>query len=362
MRDIAWTPIGTLDNAFGGTYNGQNLAINNLTYNGTDYSGLFGNVANAKLEGILLDNAIISGNNYVGAVAGRISDSVIDNYLGYSNNVSVTGSDYVGGIAGFAKNTVFNTLSVTGTVTGSENIGGIAGGAENSTLKNNANSAEIKGTSNIAGLVGNAASGSVLNSYNVGDIGRENSENVGGIAGANGASIENCYNIATVVGSASVGELAGASSVAVKNNYYLSGKTDVGTGSENDNTAFELNTADNVAENLNLWLDEKNSSDYYSWYIEDEGEYPVFGALYSSWISDISVSDDEISFSYSDLYGEDATVYVAMYGLSGNLVKVIMINISGEYHVEKEENAATAKVFLWDSNYSPLEECKSVTF
>jgi hypothetical protein len=63
-----WKPIGTLYSQFTGTYNGDGFTISNLTINRPSEVavGLFGSTNGVYIENVNLENADVTGNQYVG--------------------------------------------------------------------------------------------------------------------------------------------------------------------------------------------------------------------------------------------------------------------------------------------------------
>jgi hypothetical protein len=86
-----WTPIGTYENPFAGTFNGNNRRIQGifaerLTVN---YQGLFGVVGtNGTISNLMIDNVDITGNAYLGALVGLNLGNIVNIRTG-SNNISV---------------------------------------------------------------------------------------------------------------------------------------------------------------------------------------------------------------------------------------------------------------------------------
>ena len=154
MTGIVFTPIGTPDNTYVGSFYGQyhsvTFALENTPYN---YQGLFGIVA----DGVLIEKVIVKG--------------------------FIKGNNYVGGIAGGSK-----------------------GGTEGKTLRiiNCGNEATITAAdANGAGIIGVNMSGEahffISNCYNVGDVtsGREAGA-ITGWTGGDKSTIENTYNIGVI--------------------------------------------------------------------------------------------------------------------------------------------------------------------
>ncbi|MBR0177931.1 MAG: leucine-rich repeat protein [Bacteroidales bacterium] len=117
LSGISWTPIGRVDTDgseeyydFYGTFDGQGHTISNLSV-GTDASytdsdghnnGLFGGTRNATVKNIIMENATIKGNWFVGAVIAHAQASTtVENVL--VKNCNVTGRCYTGGIIGGAE-------------------------------------------------------------------------------------------------------------------------------------------------------------------------------------------------------------------------------------------------------------------
>ena len=211
---VFWTPIGTYDNYFAGTFDGQEHTISNMTVNATvDNSGLFGCVSGATIRNVILDSScsVTSTANNVGGIAGvTYNETLIENVV---NNGNVSGtSNYVGGIVGYAYDgaAIKNASNTGGNVSGYEYVGGIVGAAQGGSIENVINSGTISGTNNIGGIVGFANDHLIKNAVNTGII--RGNDCVGGICGQViiGVLIENANNdgIVTVTGN-SVGGIIG---------------------------------------------------------------------------------------------------------------------------------------------------------
>ena len=139
LKDImvdSWTPIGTQDNAFTGTLdgNGFTVTINTMANNNADYAGLVG-------------------------------------YLGQSGKIT--------------------NIKVAGEVTGKSNVGGVVGYCDGK-LENVINAANVTGTSNVGGVIGYYSANTLYASYNLGNTGnvRGGSDStVGGVIGKNQSSL-----------------------------------------------------------------------------------------------------------------------------------------------------------------------------
>ena len=99
LTDITWTPIGQ-SSSFTAIFNGNGHTISNLTINSTttDYVGLFGRTDNhATIKNLTLENATITGEDYVGGLIGYANNTTIDQV---GVDAQVDGKQYVGGMVG----------------------------------------------------------------------------------------------------------------------------------------------------------------------------------------------------------------------------------------------------------------------
>lgn len=191
-----WSPIGEINKAFEGDFNGNNHVISGIKVPRSDnraYSGLFAYVANNTIKNILIDGrtSIISNSTQIanaGAIAGASWRSTIENckiincYIGATAQRS---ESYVGGIVG---QTDYNSRIINCTTYASKIVsyssgsnafaGGIVGRAASSTtiIEQCGNNSDIKAYTNTAGA-----------STYAGGI-------VGSVVQNNTASIRKCYN------------------------------------------------------------------------------------------------------------------------------------------------------------------------
>ena len=159
----SWSPIGTGENPYQGTFNGNNKTVSGVFNSDVSSEvGFFGRVGeNGVVKNVGVVDSYINCNMYCGGIVGE-------------NDGSVSGVSYAG------------------VVNGGEDVGGIIG-------KNNGGA-------------------SVRNVYKTGAV--YGSNLVGGIVGDNGASINNAFNMGTVSGSYNVGGVAGQNSGSVSKAYY----------------------------------------------------------------------------------------------------------------------------------------------
>jgi len=281
-----WTPIGSSNVNFTGTFDGNNKVISNLYINNnTSGQGMFGFIGdegvvkNLELENLniytnagtaggiaannfgLIKNCSVKGNinsvgNDVGGIAGNMSgadsakvenchSSVIingntGNYIGgvvgrlrsgkVINSYSVkniSGRDYVGGVVGITENTgaFIENCYAEGNVSGNNIVGGLAGRINYSTMKNCYAEGNVSGRESVGGVVGINSESIMQNCYAIGNVSASNNF-IGGVAGSisgSSAIIENCYAKGNVSGYDYIGGVAGYVSNSLLQYCYASG-------------------------------------------------------------------------------------------------------------------------------------------
>ncbi len=185
-----WTPIGTEDNPFTGTFDGRNYSINNL-YIENEYAGLFGYTDGATIKNITLwgtnicgrqagalisnsknsniSNIIVTGNvyykyypvsDYVSSLGSVIGVSSSDKLEKISSYASVGSYDwaykthYIGGIVGYASDIVMDQIYYKGDLFNGSIIGGLIGDATGIRIENSTVIANISKYNSASGLVG----------------------------------------------------------------------------------------------------------------------------------------------------------------------------------------------------------------
>jgi len=271
-----WEPIGTSDDQFTGSFNGQGYKIKDLFINRPDenHVGLFGEVGQ---EGITKDIGVVNvtmiGEDYVGGLVGH-SDGTVSN--SYSTG-SVNGEEHVGSLVGHNGGIVNNSYS-SGSVTGDSRIGGLVGWNQ-ATLSNSYSSCSVTGNWSVGGLVGDNwyYEGTVSNSYSTGSV--TGGSHVGGLVGVNYyGSVTHSYSTGSVTGSSQVGGLVGYNTGTVSNSFWdieTSGQatSDGGTGK----TTAEMKniaTFSGAGWKIKAVADPGTRNPAYIWNIVDDGTYP----------------------------------------------------------------------------------------
>lgn len=130
-----FTPIGNDDKCFEGIFDGNGKTISGLNINlTTDNVGLFGNVTNATIKGVKLDNSTIKGGNRVGGIvgAGDTSTTTVEN-CAVTSNVTVSGTHFIGGIVG--QWAIVRGCISAAAVSGIQYVGGIVGNGDGATIE-----------------------------------------------------------------------------------------------------------------------------------------------------------------------------------------------------------------------------------
>ena len=211
-----WTPIGTKDNPFKGTINGNGKTITGLNINkdNGDYAGLVGLLDGGSVNNIKFANVSITGTAAdVGAAVGRII-----------NGGSVSGIDVL-----------------SGSIAGSKRVGGVVGSIKASgSISSCANKATVNASvHNAGGIVGAAYYTEADKKMTI--SGCENSGSVtsflgvGGIVGLSAAEISRCNNKGAITGSGtSIGGIVGEQ----KSFGSVTGNTNTGTITNNDKSGY----------------------------------------------------------------------------------------------------------------------------
>jgi len=165
-----WEPIGTYDDGFTGSFDGQGYEIRGLFINrpDQDYVGLFAHISWIRS----IDNVGVVEN--VGVV-----------------DADVTGASQAGTLAGHNGGIVNNSYC-SGSVSGDERVGGLVGWNQ-ATLSNSYSGCSVNGSTRVGGLTGDNwyYRGTVSNSYSTGSV--AGSTQIGGLVGYNTATVSNSF-------------------------------------------------------------------------------------------------------------------------------------------------------------------------
>ena len=227
LENKEWTPIGTVDTPFQGTFDGDGHQITNLKIsNGGQYAGLFGYTECAVIKNCNVTGEI-NGYNYTGGIVGSANVNTKILNCSFQGNVKGKGEDR-GGIVGYMSGGgEVNRCYVIGTVTGYREVGGIAGYGVG-TIKNCYALADVTAAGdnagyNAGGIAGYAYGVTIENCYYSGEVSASGS--AGGIAGnAWRGTIQNCVSLAESVTGSNANRIAGYNyNATLTNNYAWNG-------------------------------------------------------------------------------------------------------------------------------------------
>lgn len=202
LSDFIWTPIGSKDTPFAGSFDGQGHAISGLYIDAQgDYQALFGYAsADAVIAHFSVSGSVEANGSYVAGILAAGEASMND--LHNSCSVVATGG-YVGGVAGYISASAARiegctnsgsiyTSAETGEYKGGY-IGGVVGRCDG-TVENCANSGMVSGYQDVGGVAGYTHQPSGCT--NIADVFAISKE-VGGVFGFSSGA-ENCVNYGTV--------------------------------------------------------------------------------------------------------------------------------------------------------------------
>ena len=197
--------------SYSGSYSDESEPIRSVIYGLDARTGMFDEFNGSELKDITLSGAKITGGEYAGALAGRITGNVnvsgCQVYLSETEgdlagktekDIWISGSKYTGGLIGKTSGSVKITESFAATVAGTANsdyIGGLAGYAEGTLeLKNSYADCYLYGK-NAGGLIGSADNNcriSIEDCYSAGYI--TASDKAAGFVPAKAAAMKNAYS------------------------------------------------------------------------------------------------------------------------------------------------------------------------
>ncbi len=210
----AWTPIGTQQKSYYGTFDGQGHTISGIYFNDETalYVGLFGYVNNPTIKNTSLVDSYIAGRQCVGGFCGYIGSSaqITNCHNAATVYASHNGESIVGGICGEIGSTAaIDNCSNAGYISCYYRIvGGICGSQYYGTISNCYNTGKVyaysvNSTGNGAyagGITGYMyySSATIDNCYNTGNI-ESKGQSVGGIVGYMGnGTVTNNFSTGTI--------------------------------------------------------------------------------------------------------------------------------------------------------------------
>jgi len=197
--------IGSIGSRFTGVFDGNNFIISNLNYTSTEtnYIGMFSFIDyGGQIKRINLTNPDINAGvgNYVACLVGyNKAGSIYDCSI---SNGNVTGEEYVGLLAGINRcgdlteyYGLISNCHVSGNASGNEVVGGLLGCNSNGSIINSSSSSSASGNTTVGGLAG-SNSGSVSGCYSLSEV--TGNWHIGGLLGTNGGNVLNCNAVGDV--------------------------------------------------------------------------------------------------------------------------------------------------------------------
>lgn len=177
----------------------------------------------------------VNGTDAVGGLVGDMHGMVARSHA----DIRVSGRRGVGGLAGVVRFATLQSSHASGKVSGEDEVGGLAGSATEALLTNSFADAAVEATGrNAGGVAGSNVKGRVYNSYARGAV--RGSQRVGGLVGANHGDIRNSYATGKVSGRSRLGGLVGDNSGGrVRASYWDLGSSDRVFGAGNDDDSSE---------------------------------------------------------------------------------------------------------------------------
>lgn len=128
LENVAWTPIGTAEHPFSGTFDGNSKTITGLTVSANGNLGLFGVSQDSELKNFTIDKANISGSGDNSAlVSGVAFRTTISGVNVINSTLNMVEGERIGGITGGNYTIIINCSVKNCSITGSEQVGAIAG-------------------------------------------------------------------------------------------------------------------------------------------------------------------------------------------------------------------------------------------
>lgn len=198
-----FTPIGSeYPIFFGGHFDGKNHTISGIRiYSNDGNQGLFGNggvPSIREIKNIKLANARIKGNSYVGGIVGQNENYTITN-CHIASDVAIIATNYnCGGIAGSDGGTNSSIIGCTSaaTVSGNNYVGGIAGQIIGSITDCFVTGATVSGTSNVGAIAGfKNTDGTLKNNYYYNSTVNGSAATDAGCNGADVAGARKAYTV-----------------------------------------------------------------------------------------------------------------------------------------------------------------------
>ena len=190
--DEAWTPIGTKEAPFSGTFDGNGHTISGLEID-ADEAAFFGYVASdATIKNVIFEDVDVNGKD--AAVVAYYADAATIENVQVSGSVNAT--SYGAGIVLEGSGTIIKDCVNDATINAGYSASGIGGWIlGNATVDGCENNGDVTGANRAGGICANFA-GTMTDCVNNGDVVCTGGMPAGGIIGvlSGVTTIENCTN------------------------------------------------------------------------------------------------------------------------------------------------------------------------
>jgi len=275
---LGWNPIGSSNDKFNTTFEGNNFSVSNLLIDRTtDYVALFARtgilseirnlsvtikflsgsdftagligVSEGDVSNCSVDGSITSNGGSVGLLIGRHSKGDVSNC--FTKGTISSSSNNIGGLIGSLGNASADVWKVEfsysqATVDGNSHVGGLIGltyWGSGEISKCYAMGKVTADNQTAGGFIGQLSYGEINACYSTGNV-TSNSFYVGGFVGENSRTITTSYSTGSVTGSSNLGGFAGRnSSGSISSTNYWDTQTsgiDTSTGDATGQTTSQL--------------------------------------------------------------------------------------------------------------------------
>ena len=231
--NISWIPIGTNDNPFSGTFDGNGHIIKNMYISSDDSTALFYRVTNCLIKNLGIENSYVESKNE--AASALISTAVDTRVKQVYTSATINGQKMTSGLIAYALGlNIKDSYNVGNINSNDKQFGaGIVGylGYGTSIIENCYNLGNVNGGTQSGGIVG-GLQGIVRNTYNIGNI--TGNSGKGGIVGQvfteTSPIIRNNYNTGNINDGGGIidGYYGEKKDYVIQNNFYLQGSASYG--------------------------------------------------------------------------------------------------------------------------------------
>lgn len=291
-----FTPIGTLENPFTGTFNGQGYTLSNIVIPIQNYAGVFGYSTGTIRNVNVIDIGFGTGDaTYLGGFVGLNEGLIEDCGVTSSSTINLWGSSYIGGFAGYNSGTInrcSSSVSLYCDYGSTNNYGGFAG-YNSGTITNSYSTGNVDRRRDAGGFVGNNV-GTISYCYSTGTVTQQVfGTGLGGFANTNGVGgiIENSYATGNVYGTGTASFVV-SNSGTISNSYSIGANAEsgfVGSNSGSCNNCFwDTETSGQETSACGEGLPTEQMKDYnlfqnagwtITYEIASENTYPYFQAV-----------------------------------------------------------------------------------